>query len=66
MSQCPICKRPTNPEYRPFCCRRCADVDLGRWFNGDYRVPSFRLEDEETEIESKTSSTHLDPDDSIR
>lgn len=36
---CPICHKPTVREYRPFCSRRCADVDLGRWFSGAYAVP---------------------------
>lgn len=36
---CPICKRATTAEYRPFCSRRCADVDLGRWLTGGYAIP---------------------------
>lgn len=36
---CPICGKPTVEHYRPFCSRRCADVDLARWFRGDYRIP---------------------------
>ncbi|MCE6951669.1 DNA gyrase inhibitor YacG [Cereibacter sphaeroides] len=36
---CPICKRESVPQYRPFCSRRCADVDLGRWLTGRYAVP---------------------------
>ncbi|MEX0970016.1 MAG: DNA gyrase inhibitor YacG [Paracoccaceae bacterium] len=36
---CPICKKPAAPAYRPFCSRRCADVDLGRWFNESYSIP---------------------------
>jgi endogenous inhibitor of DNA gyrase (YacG/DUF329 family) len=28
------------PKYRPFCSQRCADVDLGRWFSEDYRIPA--------------------------
>lgn len=36
---CPICKKPAVAQYRPFCSRRCADVDLGRWFDGSYAVP---------------------------
>ncbi len=36
---CPICAKPTDPDYRPFCSRRCADVDLARWLREDYRVP---------------------------
>lgn len=36
---CPVCQKKTEPAYRPFCSKRCADVDLGRWFNGSYAVP---------------------------
>jgi endogenous inhibitor of DNA gyrase (YacG/DUF329 family) len=37
---CPICgKQAETPRYRPFCSPRCADVDLGRWFNGAYAIP---------------------------
>ena len=44
---CPICKKPADEKYRPFCSRRCADVDLGRWLNGSYAVPSDDPEDAE-------------------
>lgn len=37
---CPICGKPTAPDYRPFCSRRCADVDLGRWLTEGYRIPA--------------------------
>lgn len=37
---CPICKKDTDPKYRPFCSRRCADVDLGRWLNESYAIPA--------------------------
>jgi endogenous inhibitor of DNA gyrase (YacG/DUF329 family) len=37
---CPICGKPAVAEYRPFCSRRCADVDLQRWLSGVYAVPS--------------------------
>ena len=36
---CPVCQKPTERAYRPFCSRRCADVDLGRWLNGSYAIP---------------------------
>ncbi len=36
---CPICARPTANANRPFCSRRCADVDLGRWVTGAYTLP---------------------------
>jgi hypothetical protein len=37
---CPICKKPMAAKFRPFCSQRCADVDLGRWFSEDYRIPA--------------------------
>ncbi len=36
---CPVCGKPAVPATRPFCSRRCADVDLARWLRGDYRLP---------------------------
>lgn len=42
--QCPICGRPTDPAARPFCSKRCADIDLQRWLSGRYVVPA--VEDE--------------------
>jgi endogenous inhibitor of DNA gyrase (YacG/DUF329 family) len=49
---CPICDKPTLPAYRPFCSRRCADVDLARWLNGSYAVPSEEPEDIEAVAEA--------------
>lgn len=37
---CPICSKETDAKYRPFCSRRCADVDLGRWLTGSYAIPA--------------------------
>lgn len=36
--RCPICGKPQDPEFRPFCSKRCADIDLGRWLGGKYRI----------------------------
>lgn len=36
---CPVCRKPSVAEYRPFCSRRCADIDLAHWLRGDYVVP---------------------------
>jgi endogenous inhibitor of DNA gyrase (YacG/DUF329 family) len=44
---CPGCNRPTDPAYRPFCSRRCADVDLARWLSGGYALPGPPLDEEE-------------------
>ena len=38
-AKCPICGQPTDMDFRPFCSRRCADVDLARWMNGVYAIP---------------------------
>jgi endogenous inhibitor of DNA gyrase (YacG/DUF329 family) len=44
---CPICEKPMDPLYKPFCSRRCADRDLQRWFTGRYAIPATtNLEDE--------------------
>jgi endogenous inhibitor of DNA gyrase (YacG/DUF329 family) len=37
---CPICRKPVQAKFRPFCSARCADVDLGRWFSEAYAVPA--------------------------
>jgi hypothetical protein len=34
-------------DFRPFCSKRCADVDLGRWLGGGYRIPTFEEPDED-------------------
>jgi endogenous inhibitor of DNA gyrase (YacG/DUF329 family) len=38
-AKCPICGKPAVPDYRPFCSKPCADIDLGRWLGGRYVVP---------------------------
>jgi endogenous inhibitor of DNA gyrase (YacG/DUF329 family) len=43
---CPICRaHPADPAFRPFCSKRCADVDLQRWLTGRYAIPA--VEDDE-------------------
>jgi endogenous inhibitor of DNA gyrase (YacG/DUF329 family) len=46
-ARCPICGKPTVAEFRPFCTRRCRDVDLHRWLAGVYAVPLREEEDED-------------------
>jgi endogenous inhibitor of DNA gyrase (YacG/DUF329 family) len=52
---CPICGKAADARYRPFCSRRCADVDLGRWLTGGYAIPSAE-EDEPDEARSEGQS----------
>ena len=53
---CPICQREPDAKFRPFCSRRCADVDLGRWLTGAYVIPAPPEEDNE---ERDTEPTKL-------
>jgi len=39
-AKCPICRKAAELDYRPFCSKRCADVDLHRWLVGAYAVPA--------------------------
>ena len=50
---CPICQTDSDPKYRPFCSRRCADIDLGRWLTGSYVIPGPALEEPESPAESE-------------
>jgi len=57
---CPICKRPVSPEgaearFRPFCSKRCADIDLGRWLKGSYAIPAVATDESEAETEEAES-----------
>ena len=46
---CPLCGKPTVQAFRPFCSKRCADVDLNRWLKGVYAVPVKEETDEDGE-----------------
>ena len=46
--KCPICGKLTDSaQYRPFCSKRCADIDLGMWFNEGYVIEGKAQADEE-------------------
>jgi len=47
IKSCPICSKPAVEKFRPFCSRRCANVDLNRWLSGVYAVPVKDEEDED-------------------
>jgi uncharacterized protein len=44
---CPICSKPPQQPYSPFCSKRCADVDLSRWLKGSYAIPGSEGEEAE-------------------
>lgn len=45
-SQCPVCGGERVEKHRPFCSKRCAELDLGRWFTGAYAIPTEEMPDE--------------------
>ena len=48
---CPICAKDADAKYRPFCSRRCADIDLGKWLTGSYAIPAdVTAQEEDDEI----------------
>ncbi len=59
--KCPICGKlaPAN-KYRPFCSKRCADIDLGNWFNESYSVPAVDVDEQELEELEKALDEQLD------
>jgi hypothetical protein len=55
VGKCAICGKPQDAKYRPFCSKRCADVDLNRWLSGGYAIPAVEADDdgEDTPAPSK-------------
>jgi endogenous inhibitor of DNA gyrase (YacG/DUF329 family) len=47
LAPCPICGKLPVKKFRPFCSKRCADIDLHRWLSGVYAVPVRDDEDED-------------------
>ena len=50
---CPICKASVVERHKPFCSKRCADIDLHRWLAGVYAVPTNEKPEEDEEKEKK-------------
>jgi endogenous inhibitor of DNA gyrase (YacG/DUF329 family) len=48
-ARCPLCGKPMDLSYKPFCSKRCADIDLNRWLSGVYAIPTKEDEDEDGE-----------------
>ncbi len=59
---CPICGKAATEGYRPFCSRRCSDVDLGRWLTGAYVLPGPEMEDDLPESFDGQTSDGESPD----
>ncbi len=51
-SKCAICGKPQHLKFKPFCSKRCADVDLNRWLSGGYAIASVEEDDPDEESEA--------------
>lgn len=51
-ARCVYCReKPIDPRFRPFCSERCKLLDLGRWVDGNYRVPGDPVEEQRDDDE---------------
>ena len=55
VNPCPICGKPAVERFRPFCGKRCADVDLNRWLSGVYAVPVKDDDEDERKPAAKSA-----------
>jgi hypothetical protein len=58
LKPCPVCGKLSVEQFRPFCSRRCSDVDLNRWLSGVYAVPAVendRPDDDEAPPEQSAT-----------
>ena len=53
---CPLCGKSADAAFKPFCSKRCADIDLNRWLSGVYAVPVREAEDEDGERPTDTDA----------
>ena len=59
--RCPICGKAAAPEHRPFCSRRCADIDLARWLGGGYVIAAGSADADEDGDEDAARSADARP-----
>jgi uncharacterized protein len=55
---CAICGKPVDAVFKPFCSKRCADVDLHRWLTGVYAVPVTEDEEEDERRDESEGTSH--------
>jgi endogenous inhibitor of DNA gyrase (YacG/DUF329 family) len=61
-SACPICGKPSVAATRPFCSKRCANVDLHRWLSGAYAIPVTEDADEDGDTAGRPRGAQKDPE----
>ena len=61
--RCPICEKPAVEQFHPFCSKRCADVDLHRWFSGTYAISVKEPEDEDGALSGQGAASESEEPD---
>jgi endogenous inhibitor of DNA gyrase (YacG/DUF329 family) len=65
--KCPQCSTEFNyysSEFRPFCCHKCQQIDLGHWFKESYTVPVKEQELKESgQASSEDNQNEIERDD---
>lgn len=50
---CPICGKPVEQKFKPFCSKHCANVDLHRWLSDAYTIAGAPVDDEGGEFRAE-------------
>ena len=56
MKKCPICHKSAEPSFKPFCSKRCREVDLYHWLKGSYSIPVVENDDAPEEESGEETS----------
>ncbi len=59
---CPLCQKPTDKAFKPFCSRRCADLDLGNWLGDKYRVAGEPVNPDVIDLDSARAARDMRDD----
>ena len=59
-SACPLCNLPSVKPHMPFCSKRCAQLDLGKWLNETYVISAHEV-DEDADLESMLALADKEP-----
>jgi endogenous inhibitor of DNA gyrase (YacG/DUF329 family) len=60
--RCPMCGLASDAQYRPFCSKRCANIDLSRWLTGSYVIPGNANDNEGDDVDLPPRRDDADDD----
>lgn len=59
---CPICKKATHQDFKPFCSKHCKNIDLYKWLNNEYIIQQPISEEDLEESYNDSSNTNNNQD----